>query len=80
MIEATSTEDVYFLDISPALDAERFIMEHRWRLQRDRKLLDRFKALVAAQQVYIFLCDKNGRPVRQEPSIQLLDLMADLTR
>lgn len=80
MAEATSTEDVYCLDISPALEAEQFIIEHRWRLQRDRKLLDRFLALVAGQQVFIFLSDKNGRPVRQEPSYPMLELMAELAR
>lgn len=76
----TSTEDVYCMDISPALEAEQFLMEHSWRLQRDRQLLDRFLTLLARQQVFIFLSDKNGRPVRQEPSMQLLELMAELAR
>lgn len=80
MADATGTEDMYFLDISPVIEAEQYLMEHRWRLQRDRPLLDRFKALVAQQQVFIFLSDKNGRPVRQEPSMQLLEIMAELAR
>lgn len=76
----TSTEDVTMLDITPAQEAQQFIIEHRWHLQRDAKLLQRFQALVARQQVFIFLHDKSGRPVRQEPSYQLLELMAELAR
>lgn len=74
--DTSAAEDVYFLDISPALEAERYLMEHRWRLQRDRKLLDRFTALVKRQETFIFILDRQGRPVRQEPSYQLLEIMA----
>ena len=78
MVEAASTEDVYCMDITPALEAEQYLMEHRWRLQREPKLLERFKALVARQQVFIFII--RGRPVRQEPSYALLEIMAELAR
>ena len=80
MVEAASTEDVYCMDITPALEAEQYLMEHRWRLQREPKLLERFKALVARQQVFIFISDARGRPVRQEPSYALLEIMAELGR
>src|SRR3990167_9347916 len=61
-----------------ALEAEQYLMEHRWRLQREPKLLKRFTALVARQQVFIFISDARGRPVRQEPSYALLEIMAEL--
>lgn len=80
MVEAASTEDVYCLDIQPALEAERYLMEHRWRLNREPKLLQRLQALIAREQVYVFLLDARGRPVRQEPSYPLIELMADLAR
>jgi hypothetical protein len=80
MAEAASTEDVYCMDITPALEAERYLMEHRWRLNREPKLLERFTALVARKQVFIFILDARGRPVRQEPSYPLIELMAELAR